>query len=41
MRKPESTEVRGAADQLIRAAQSVLDALEQDEYGLDLELGAG
>ena len=41
MRKRDSSEVRGAADQLIGAAQGVLDAWEQDEDGLDPELGAG
>lgn len=41
MRKPDSSEVRGAADQLIGAAQAVLDDWVQDEDGLDPELGAG
>jgi len=41
MRKRDSSEVRGAADQLITAAQAVLDEWEQDEDGLDPELGAG
>ena len=41
MRKRDSSEVRGAADQLIRAVQSVLDAWEQDEDGFDPELGEG
>lgn len=41
MRRPDSSEVRAAAPRLIRAAQAVLDGWEQDEEGLDPELGAG
>lgn len=41
MRKPGSSEVRGAARLLIGAAQAVLDDWVQDEEGFDPELGAG
>lgn len=41
MRRPDPSEVRAAAALLIRAAQAVLDGWEQDEEGLDPELGAG